>query len=76
VKGVEAEKITALYIEGVWASLELRSAANPTTMIAQNKAGFNLVWAAFGSAFSTYQTAARALQEIFSCKRYSLAMPE
>ena len=48
-------------IAGVLASLEPGSAAQLTTLIAQNKAGFALARAAFGSAFSTYHVTAKGI---------------
>jgi hypothetical protein len=50
-----------MYIAGVLASLEPGSAAQLTTLIAQNKAGFVLARASFGSAFSTYHATAKGI---------------
>jgi hypothetical protein len=42
--------------------MEPGSAAQTTMLTAQNKAGFAVVWNAFGSAFSTYQVAERGIK--------------
>jgi hypothetical protein len=57
-------------IEGVRASMEPGSAAHITTLIPENKAGFNVVRNTFGSAFSTYRAAAIGIARDISARRF------
>jgi hypothetical protein len=60
-KSLDDEKVTAVFIAGVKASLEPSIGQQLETLIAENKAGFAIARSAFGSALATYQSSARGI---------------